>query len=368
MKVLLVGEYSGFHGALKKGLMTHGIECTLLGSGDGFKNMPVDINYLPKPNKNRFAYLINKQFHIYNTIKSVKGNDIVQFINPFLFVNNFIQYSYFYNKIIYNQLLNNNPGKAFLTLCGNDSLLYEYGIQMLKYNPLEREEKENKKRDKKRHPLFEQWNVELAEKINYSIPTTYEYFIGYETFNKQKNGHIPISKPIPMPIEIAAYEYKPNHVTGKIKILHGISRIMFKGSDIILSTLEKIKEKYSDKVEVIIVEKLSFNEYMKVLSEVNILIDQCNSYAYGINALIGLAMGKVVLSGAEQEHLDYMGITDCPVINIQPYQNQIYTQIENIILNPENIETIGLQSFEYVQKYHDAPIVAQQYLDLWNEK
>lgn len=368
MKVLLVGEYSGFHGALKKGLESKGIECLLVGSGDGFKNLPVDINYLPKKNKYRVLYLLNKQIHIYNTLKKIKGYDVVQFINPFLFVNKSVHFSYFYNKLIYNQLLNNNLGKSFLTLCGNDTLLFEYGIKMLKYNPLEREEKQDKKRDKKRHPLFEQWNIELAERVNYSIPTTYEYFIGYDTFNKQKNGHIKISKPIPMPIDMSAYEYKPNIIVDKIKILHGISRIMFKGSDIILSALEKIKEKYADKVEIIIVEKLSFNEYIKVLSEVNVLIDQCNSYAYGINALIGLAMGKVVLSGSEQEHLDYMQIKSCPVINIEPCQNQIFTQIEKIILNQENIEDIGLQSFEYVKTYHDAPIVAQQYIDLWNEK
>ena len=43
MKILLIGEYSGLHNSLKDGLQLNGHSVTLLGTGDGFKNFPVDI-------------------------------------------------------------------------------------------------------------------------------------------------------------------------------------------------------------------------------------------------------------------------------------------------------------------------------------
>ena len=43
MKILLIGEYSRLHNSLKEGLEKNGHKATLVGSGDGFKNYPVDI-------------------------------------------------------------------------------------------------------------------------------------------------------------------------------------------------------------------------------------------------------------------------------------------------------------------------------------
>ena len=44
MRILLIGEYSGLHNSLKEGLEKNGHEVTLIGSGDGFKKYPMDIN------------------------------------------------------------------------------------------------------------------------------------------------------------------------------------------------------------------------------------------------------------------------------------------------------------------------------------
>ena len=44
MKILLLGEFSGFNKNLKDGLLKLGHECQVAGIKDGFKNIPVDIN------------------------------------------------------------------------------------------------------------------------------------------------------------------------------------------------------------------------------------------------------------------------------------------------------------------------------------
>ena len=48
MKILLVGEYSRLHNSLKEGLNSLNLNVTIIGTGDNFKNFPVDFSIAPK--------------------------------------------------------------------------------------------------------------------------------------------------------------------------------------------------------------------------------------------------------------------------------------------------------------------------------
>ncbi len=47
MKILLVGEYSRLHNSLKEGLNSLNLNVTIVGTGDNFKNFPVDFSISP---------------------------------------------------------------------------------------------------------------------------------------------------------------------------------------------------------------------------------------------------------------------------------------------------------------------------------
>ena len=97
MKVLLIGEYSRFHNSLKEGLIALGHEVTLVGSGDLFKNYPVDIDISPKWNTaNRLSTkirraifkvtnidlaLIETGYRFWKQRNRMQGYDVVQLIN-----------------------------------------------------------------------------------------------------------------------------------------------------------------------------------------------------------------------------------------------------------------------------------------------
>lgn len=367
MKILLIGEFSGFHTALKKGLAELGHQVTLAGTGDGFKEIPVDINYYPKRRyaKHKIFYSFLKQFTIPNKLRNAKGYDVVQFISPTLFRNSLVFYSNIFNRKIYNHLIKNNK-YSFLVSCGSDPVFHQIGKTQLRYNPLDAEKKyQNIDYAANENPVFLNWNIKLAAKVNGVIPATYSYYIGYAQVTSYP---INLSPVIPMPIICSDYEYKPNRVVNnKIRILHGISRPGYKGTEHIVNALNRIEKKYPNLVEVTITKRLSLVEYLKYVSNTNILIDQCNSYCYGINALIGLAMGKIVLSGAEPEHISALNIKECPVVNIKPDSNHIYNQIENIIQTVSTIEQHGEWSRKFVEQQHDAKVVAKRYLSFWNK-
>src|SRR5690606_14799429 len=60
MRILLVGEYSRLHNSLKEGLLALGHEVTLVGTGDGFKNYPVDYSIEARFFKSRIPNLFRQ--------------------------------------------------------------------------------------------------------------------------------------------------------------------------------------------------------------------------------------------------------------------------------------------------------------------
>ena len=83
MKVLLIGEFSGFHVNLKQGLQKLGVDCVLAANGDGWKkidgaDMPlydVDTSSLWKKTK---SLLIEP----FMRLKALYGYDVVQLMDP----------------------------------------------------------------------------------------------------------------------------------------------------------------------------------------------------------------------------------------------------------------------------------------------
>jgi hypothetical protein len=114
---------------------------------------------------------------------------------------------------------------------------------------------------------------------------------------------------------------------------------------------------------------MPYKEYLEVIEDVDIIVDQCNAYSYGMNAILGLSLGKVVLSGFEKECIEEFGYKDSfiPIINIKPDANQIFTAIDevlskNIINNKSNKKIIN-----YYNSYHNYKLVTQDFINVYKK-
>jgi hypothetical protein len=128
--------------------------------------------------------------------------------------------------------------------------------------------------------------------------------------------------------------------------------------------LRILKQKYPNKIEISIKGGMPLAEYIKVLRESNIIIDQCKSYSYGMNAIYSMALGKVVLSGNEPECIKEFGRNDIPIINILPEVNDIVNKLQRFIEQPSLINEYGKKGREFVEDFHNDIMVAKQFLDL----
>ena len=259
MKILLIGEYSRLHNSLKEGLTKLGYEVLLVGTGDGFKNYPVDINIKPLipeiPLLFFFEKVFNKLFKIslaqfetairfYKILPKLKGYDIVQLINE--------QSIRTHPKVeiwLLRKLFFQNK-KLFLLSCGTDFISVDFAHKKLfKYSiltPLHENPNLKKhfvyvlkyisKRYKKLHNFIYQ-NIEgvIASDLDYHIPlANHPKYLGM----------------IPNPINTNKISFINNDIDSKIIIFHGINRPNYvkKGNAFFEKALKIIEKNHQDKI------------------------------------------------------------------------------------------------------------------------
>jgi glycosyltransferase involved in cell wall biosynthesis len=359
MRILLLGEFSGVHKNLKEGLEAIGHEVTFASQGDGFKNILGDIDLRITGNviTRRLKY-VKQLFHL---IELVKGYDIVQLINPFIFYRIKLPNKlniYFLRKLI------QNSKKFFLLAAGSDSFFWKIGREKLSYGPFDDFLKYDLNGAKsyflESKRAFE-FNKFVADSCHGIIPVMYEYQISYE-------GHKNLLKGIPQPINTEKISYQPNVVTDKVVIFHGLTRYGFKGTRYVEEAFKILSEKYGDQVELIINGKMPMEKYLNIMRKANIVIDQTNSYSVGMNGLYAMAMGKVVLGGAEPESLKFLGVDSSPVINIKPSAQDIVEKIEKLLSKKELITELGLRSRKFVEQIHGHIHIAKRFIEVWSSK
>lgn len=377
MKILLVGEYSRLHNSLKEGLLKLGHEVTIIASGDGFKDYPVDLKTI-NPFNRGIKLVLKKSIHkisgfdiskkavkksFFNQSDQLKDFDVVQLINesPFLTApKSEIEIFDFFKSIC---------DKIFLLSCGLDFTSVKYASdEKLKYSILTPYfKKKIAKKDfdsalKYLKPSFFKLHEHIFNNIEGVIASDIDYHIPLKNNSKYLGL-------IPNPINIDTIEYIVPKIDDKIIIFHGINSKSYyqKGSDIFEKALAIIQNKYQDKVEVIVTKDVPYSTYINLYNRAHIMLDQIYAYDQGYNALEAMAKGKVVFTGAEQEWLKYYNLQENTVaINALPDENLIAKKLEWLIDNPEEILSISKNGRAFIEREHNYINSAKKYLEFWN--
>jgi len=377
MKILLIGEYSGLHNSLKDGLQLNGHSVTLLGTGDGFKNYPVDIEVKSTifeiPFLKFIAKIVDKLlkvslndfelgFKAYLKIKTLKDFDIVQLINE-----NSFKTTPWLETILLKKILKNNKN-LFLLSCGVDYISVKYALEnKFKYSILTPYLNDKLLLKKYRHIL--KYNSSEFKKLHRYI---YKNIKG--VISSDLDYHIPlIGKKkylgmVPNPLNLKKLSYDFVEIEDKVIIFHGINskNSIKKGNDYFIRAMKIIKKKYKERVEYIEVQDLKYRDYIKSYCNCHIFLDQVYAYDQGYNALEAMAKGKVVFTGAEKEWLEhYGGSEDSIAINALPEVNYLVEKLSILIENPEKIRDISINARKFIEDHHSYDDVANIYESKW---
>ncbi|MDI1316512.1 glycosyltransferase [Flavobacterium sp.] len=375
MKILLIGEYSRLHNSLKEGLQKLGNDVTILGFKDGFKDFPVDFPIEKKWDSGFLkkvkllilvvtgfdisSYLTYRQF--WKKRNNFKEFDVVQLINE----NSFLC-DYRHEKKILDFIFKHN-NKVFLLSVGDDYMYVKYNFEHPENPSIVQPYLAGKIEDRNftnvlkfRNKTFENLHHYIYKNIQGVIATDVDY-------------HIPLQKHpkylglIPSPINLEKIAKIELEIKNRIVIFHGINRESYfkKGNDFFEKALEIIKEKYQEKVEVLIAENVPYKEFINLYNKAHITLDQLYGHDQGSNGLEGMSKGKVVFTNASEVFEKQYNLTEKVAINALPDVDYLVNELSFLIENPGEIKAIGNRARAFIEKEHDYLKIAEKYLNVW---
>lgn len=375
MKILLLGEFSNVHWTLAQALRRLGHEVTVVSNGDEWKGYPTDIPLVRRPGRwGGIAYLCKLLW----LLPRLRGYDVVQLINPV----HFIELKAERGVRIYDYLRRHNK-RVFLGAFGYDYYyIYDSVVRRsLRYCDFYTPTREvhhdwnTINEHDWLHTSKKEVSIHVAKTCDGIISGLYEYDVAYRPDFSDKTTFIPL------PIEVMGDgdETKINWPSptpdtinppqdSKIRFFIGInrSRTALKGTDIMLRALERIVADYPDRAEMVKAESVPFDVYKKMMRSCDVLLDQIYSYTPAMNALLAMSQGLIVVSGGEEESYEILGEKELrPIINVQPDEEDVYRQLEWLVLHPERIAQLKRDSIAYVHRHHDSLKVAERYLEAW---
>lgn len=359
MRILLLGELSGLHQELAPALRAIGHDVTVAHSALARDDFPSAIPFYRAPTgASGVGVWLRQIASQLRHAPKLGGHDIVQIVTPKFF-------NWKIHGVMLRYLKRHNRKLVIITTsCSSD---YHRRVAELAYRPCKECLQFDLKAD---FCIYDRPDERRAEYLAYDladaiVATSYEYGLAL-------NDTRFATKIAAIPLPIDTDRHRPSRMKplDKVRIWYGETRYGFKGSAFILPALERLAAgSLAGRVEIIRSGRLAFDDYCDTLSKVHIVVDQASSYGMGMNALYALARGRVTLTGAEPEALDFLGVpaNECPAINIKPDVDQIHATLAGLVVRKGEITGLGQRSAAFVARYHASSVIAARYISLYQQ-
>jgi hypothetical protein len=169
------------------------------------------------------------------------------------------------------------------------------------------------------------------------------------------------------PYDVSELPVKKEKTIGAIKIVHSPTNRKYKGTELIISVMEKIKKERN--MEFLLMENVDRTKLLEIKSGCDISIDQVGGTmggtGYGKAGLETLAMGIPTVTNMTKEYADWL--PENPFIVANNYDELYKSLIELIDEENYRIEN-GKKGIEWVKKYHGFNSVNEKLMKLYREK
>ena len=404
MKILLIGEASFLHNTLKKGLLERGHRVLTMSDGNGWHDAPRDIDLRRDGRWGKLGGLW-VVWQLLRHLPQLCGNDVVQIHNY-----QFVPLMYRWNTLLLRFLKLTN--RCVVKGCfGDDPQIFRrqaqgvpaYSDTFWSGQLQNTDQHRDRIAEVVEHGAEASWRntTAMADAL---VPCLYEYWLDYNEPPYATKLHY-----IPLPMECGEYSVPLSMECGEdattnlntspsllstlnsqlstlnsqlstlnsqlapshhLTILIGLQpkRDFMKGAMKIAMFVEEVARRHPGKVQIKYVEGVPYDEYMRLLAEADVLVDQLYSYTPSMNSLAAMARGTVVIGGGEEEYYEFIGEdTLRPIINVRPDvpDEENIATIERALFTDGTLERMAQESIQFVHKYHDYRHVAEQYEQLY---
>ncbi|MDE6306745.1 MAG: glycosyltransferase family 1 protein [Muribaculaceae bacterium] len=367
MRILLLGDYSNFNRCLSIGLSRMGHDVTVASDGCRWMDTARQID-LSRPLQGKAGGALLWLRLRTLLARDLRGYDVVAVNNPV-----FVDLQPHRVMSLFRWLKRNN-GSVFLTAMGTDSPYVRMCVaedSPLRYN----EFRINGCRSPfaSAHPETEEaWlRMPLSDHcrriydgIDGAVSALYEYHLAIQRVlppEKVAYGGIPVDL---ADVRRTVSDEVPERVT--LFLGRHSDRMLEKGTDRMEAAARAIVGEMPGRCRLEIVENQPYARYQELLGNAHVMLDQLYSYTPATNALLGMARGMTVVTGAEPEYYDFIGERiNRPIINAVPDDAVLADQLRTIVSQPDMIPRRAESGRRFVTQHNSTEAVAGRFVDFW---
>jgi len=169
------------------------------------------------------------------------------------------------------------------------------------------------------------------------------------------------------PYDISELPQKNNSQKEKIKIIHSPTNRKYKGTELIIDVINKIKKEKN--IEFLLIENMNRSKLLNIKSSCDICIDQVGGSmggtGYGKAGLETLGMEIPTITNMSNEYLNWLPENPFVVAN---NKEELYDKLNELIENKNLRNDLGKKGKAWVIKYHGFENVDKELKKLYRQK
>ncbi len=153
---------------------------------------------------------------------------------------------------------------------------------------------------------------------------------------------------------------EPFFTDDKVHFVHAPTDRAAKGTEVICRTMAQLEEKYPDAIRFSLIENLPRSRALELYRTADVMIDQIMIGWYGGVAVEVMKSGIPVACYIEESDLQFVPEEmrrDLPIYRVS--EDTLFTQLEKLLLDREQIPEMGAQASAFVDKWHNPERISQ---------
>ncbi len=147
--------------------------------------------------------------------------------------------------------------------------------------------------------------------------------------------------------------YRPSfpeaNSTSPLRVVHAPNHRDFKGTKYLEAAIKQLQEEGAE-IELILVERLSNTDALRIYRSADVIFDQCLIGFHGYFALEAMALGKPVMCYIRYPEKYLLHPNECPIINT--HRDTLVSDLRGIIGRRQYLRRLGEQGRVYVERYY----------------
>lgn len=367
MKILFMGDYSGYHASLGAELRRRGHDIAIVSDGNRYMETGRDITL---ERRSGVWGAVRYLYDVMHLLDTLRGYDIVQLIGP-----HFLDLRPGKISYVLQQLRRHN-GAVGLTMCSLDHFyvkamlageLLPYSEFMVSGKPTEYATAYSRTVEQWMQPVCRDLARQVYDEADAAFTALYEY-------HAVARGLIPEEKLAYVGIGVDTEALRPvaqEPVSDKkrLRIFIGAKAetAQIKGIPILQRALEKVAEHHPERYEIVCTGGLPLSRYLNEMRRADVVVDQLYSMTPATNALQAMAMEKIVIGGGEEVYYDFISEPVLrPIINADPRDPHLSDTLAAALADNAALERRARQGRELTVRHNDIRVVTDRFLKHWH--